>query len=68
MDLCGLSLSAETIFCTPAGGLKCVSKESSNEGNGHARSIDDSAANHIEHIPMVELGVHTPTAMRKGFQ
>lgn len=37
-------------------------------GNGHPRGVDDSAANYVEHISMVELGVHTPTAMRKSFQ
>lgn len=37
-------------------------------GNGHSRCIDDSAADHVEHISMVELRVHTPTAMRKRFK
>ena len=36
--------------------------ESGNEGKEHSRCIDDSTANHIEHISMIVLWVHIPTA------
>lgn len=39
-----------------------------SRGNGHSRCVDDSAADHIEHISMVKLRIHTPTARRKRFQ
>lgn len=49
-------------------GFKVVNYESGNQDGEHSRCIDNGAADHVEHISMIELWVHITTTTRKRFQ